>query len=125
MNCSSFKIDYVIKENSVVILYFYDNAYFEFIPKIKDLISELKCQGFNKIILNLSDCYFIEKDIWEYFIKLKGELVKLNGDIIISNICGAVKNDYNLMELSNSIAVFKDIDNALYNFGIIVRSKYA
>lgn len=79
MNCSSFKIDYVIKENSVVILYFYDNAYFEFIPKIKDLISELKCQGFNKIILNLSDCYFIEKDIWEYFIKLKGELVKLNG----------------------------------------------
>ena len=73
----------------------------------------------------MSDCYFIEKDIWEYFIKLKGELVKLNGDIIISNICGAVKNDYNLMELSNSIAVFKDIDDALYNFGIIVRSKYA
>lgn len=69
--------------------------------------------------------FFIEKDIWKYLIEFKKEISKSNGDIIVSDISGAVKNDYNLMELSNSLEAFKDINDALYNFGIIQNSKYA
>lgn len=125
MNDCSLKIDYILKENSVVVLYFYDNVYCEYIPQIKNLLSEFKELGINKVIINLSECFFIEKDIWKYLVEIKNELSKSNGDIIISDISGAVKNDYNLMELSNSLQAFQDIDSALYNFGIIAASKYA
>lgn len=125
MNDCSLKIDYILKENSVVVLYFYDNVYYEYIPQIKNLLSEFKELGINKVIINLSECFFIEKDIWKYLVEIKNELSKSNGDIIISDISGAVKNDYNLMELSNSLQAFQDIDSALYNFGIIAASKYA
>ena len=119
------KIDCLIKENSVVVLHLYDNLYCEHIPQINDLLSGLKENGINKIILNLSDCFFIEKDIWEYLIEIKKELSKSDGNIILSNISGAVKNDYNLMELSYSLEAFKDINDALYNFGIIASGRYA
>lgn len=125
MKYYSLKIDYILKENSVVILSFYDNVYCEYIPQIKSLLSQFTENGINKIILNLSECFFIEKDIWKYLIEFKKEISKSNGDIIVSDISGAVKNDYNLMELSNSIEAFKDINDALYNFGIIQNSKYA
>lgn len=125
MNDCSIKIDYILKENSVVVLYFYDNIYYEYIPQIKNLLSEFEELGINKIIINLSECFFIEKDIWKYLVDIKSELSKSNGDIIISDISGAVKNDYNLMELSNSLQAFQDINEALYNFGIIAGSKYA
>lgn len=125
MKSFSLKIDYFIKENSVVVLSFYDNLYCENIPQIKNLLSEFKENGINKIILNLSECFFIEKDIWDYLIEFKNELSKSNGDIIISNISGAVKNDYNLMELSYSLESFQNINDALYNFGIITSGRYA
>lgn len=125
MNDCSLKIDYILKENSVVVLYFYNNVYYEYIPQIKNLLSEFKELGINKVIINLSECFFIEKDIWKYLVEIKNELSKSNGDIIISDISGAVKNDYNLMELSNSLQAFQDINSALYNFGIIAASKYA
>lgn len=125
MNDCSLKIDYILQENSVVVLYFYDNVYYEYIPQIKNLLSEFKELGINKVIINLSECFFIEKDIWKYLVEIKNELSKSNGDIIISDISGAVKNDYNLMELSNSLQAFQDINSALYNFGIIAASKYA
>ncbi|MEI0700049.1 anti-anti-sigma factor, partial [Brachyspira intermedia] len=32
---------------------------------------------------------------------------------------GVVKNDYNIMELSNYLESFNDINNAFYNFGIL------
>lgn len=125
MNDCSLKIDYILKENSVVVLYFYDNIYYEYIPQIKNLILEFKELGINKIIINLSECFFIEKDIWKYLVEIKSDFSKSNGDIILSDISGAVKNDYNLMELYNSLQAFQDINAALYNFGIITSNKYA
>ncbi|WP_158639910.1 hypothetical protein [Brachyspira aalborgi] len=51
-------------------------------------------------------------------IEFRNELNKSNSDIIISYIFKSIKNDYNIMELSDSIRAFQNINDALYNFGI-------
>ncbi|WP_300720935.1 STAS domain-containing protein, partial [uncultured Brachyspira sp.] len=82
-------------------------------------------KNINSIILDLSKCLFIEKDIWDYFIELKKELQNKNGDLVLINMNGAVKNDYNIMELSNYLESFNDISSAFYNFGILTDIKSA
>lgn len=122
----SFEINYLIKEDSVMVLYFKKNICLESLPKIKDIIIEYLSKGINNIILNLCECSFIERDIWNYFIDFKKELNNdCCGDIVLSNMNGAVKSDYYLMELSNSIESFESLNDALYNFGIFNNTKSA
>ncbi|WP_300365913.1 STAS domain-containing protein [Brachyspira sp.] len=122
---TSFESSYLIKDNSIVIVSLHNNMYNEYIPHLKELISEFLIKNINNIILDLSKCLFIEKDIWEYFICLKKELSNNNGDLVIINMYGAVKNDYNIMELSNYLESFNDISSAFYNFGILTDIKSA
>ncbi|WP_295155954.1 STAS domain-containing protein [uncultured Brachyspira sp.] len=121
----SFESGYIIKNNSIVIVSLYNNMYNEYIPQLKELISEFSIKNINSIILDLSKCLFIEKDIWDYFIELKKELQNKNGDLVLINMNGAVKNDYNIMELSNYLESFNDISSAFYNFGILTDIKSA
>ena len=94
-------------------------------PQLKELFSDFLIKNINNIILDLSKCLFIEKDIWEYLINLKKDLIHKKGDLVISGICGMVKNDYNLMELSHYIESFNNINDAFYNFGILTDIKSA
>ena len=119
----SLDISYSLKDNSVIIISLYNNIYNEHLPQIKDIFSEFLVKNINNVILDLSKCLFIEKEIWEYFIDLKKELSRKKGELIISGMYGVVKNDYNLMELSNYIESFNDINNAFYNFGILIDIK--
>ena len=122
----SFEINYLIKENSVIVLYLKKNICLESLPKIKDIMLKYLSKGINNIILNLSECSFIEKDIWNYFIDFKKKLNNdFYGDIVLSNMNGVVKSDYDLMELSDSIEAFESLNDALYNFGIFNHSKSA
>ncbi|MEI0565268.1 STAS domain-containing protein [Brachyspira pulli] len=121
----SLDISYSLKDNSVIIISLYNNIYDEHLPQIKDIFSEFLVKNINNIILDLSKCLFIEKEVWDYFIDLKKELSHKKGELIISGMYGVVKNDYNLMELSNYIESFNDINNAYYNFGILVDIKSA
>lgn len=121
----SLDISYSLKDNSVIIISLYNNIYNEHLPQIKDIFSEFLVKNINNVILDLSKCLFIEKEIWEYFIDLKKELSRKKGELIISGMYGVVKNDYNLMELSNYIESFNDINNAFYNFGILIDIKSA
>ena len=115
----SFESSYYLKDDSVIIISLYNNIYDEHIPQIKDLFSEFITKNINNIILDLSDCLFIEKEIWEYLVELKKELLHKKGDLVLANMYGVVKNDYNTMELSNYLESFNDINNAFYNFGIL------
>ena len=122
----SFEINYLIKEDSVMVLYLKKNICLESLPKIKDIMFEYLSKGINYIILNLSECSFIERDIWNYFIDFKKELNNdCYGDIVLSNMNGIVQMDYDLMELSNSIESFESLNDALYNFGIFNHTKSA
>ncbi|MEI0538166.1 STAS domain-containing protein [Brachyspira pulli] len=121
----SLDISYLLKDNSVIIISLYNNIYDEHLPQIKDIFSEFLVKNINNVILDLSKCLFIEKEVWDYFIELKKELSHKKGELIISGMYGVVKNDYNLMELSNYIESFNDINNAYYNFGILVDIKSA
>ncbi|MEI0477057.1 STAS domain-containing protein [Brachyspira pulli] len=121
----SLDISYSLKDNSVIIISLYNNIYDEHLPQIKDIFSEFLVKNINNVILDLSKCLFIEKEVWDYFIELKKELSHKKGELIISGMYGVVKNDYNLMELSNYIESFNDINNAYYNFGILVDIKSA
>ena len=122
----SFEINYLVKEDSVIVLYLKKNICLESLPKIKDIMFEYLSKGINNIILNLCECSFIERDIWDYFIDLKKELNnECYGDIVLSNMNGAVKFDYDLMELSNSIEAFESLSDALYNFGIFNQTRFA
>nr|WP_300717754.1 hypothetical protein [uncultured Brachyspira sp.] len=56
---------------------------------------------------------------------MKKELQNKNGDLVLINMNGAVKNDYNIMELSNYLESFNDISSAFYNFGILTDIKSA
>ena len=119
----SFEINYLIKEDSVIVLYLKKNIYLESLPKIKDIMLEYLSKGINNIILNLSECSFIERYIWNYFINFKKEFNNdCYGDIVLSNMNGTIKLDYDLMELSNSIESFESLNDALYNFGIFTKS---
>ncbi|CRF34032.1 hypothetical protein BRSU_1831 [Brachyspira suanatina] len=115
----SFESSYYLKDDSVIIISLYNNIYDEHLPQIKDLFSEFLIKDINNIILDLSDCLFIEKEIWEYLIELKKELSHKKGDLVLANMYGVVKNDYNIMELSNYLESFNNINNAFYNFGIL------
>lgn len=115
----SFESSYSLKDDSVIIISLYNNIYDENLPQIKDLFSEFITKDINNIILDLSDCLFIEKEIWEYLVELKKELLHKKGDLVLINMYGVVKNDYNIMELSNYLESFNDINNAFYNFGIL------
>ena len=115
----SFESSYYLKDNSVIIISLYNNIYDEHLPQIKDLFLEFIDKNINNIILDLSECLFIEKEIWEYLIELKKELLHKKGDLVLVNMYGVVKNDYNVMELSNYLESFNDINNAFYNFGIL------
>ena len=121
----SFESSYYLKDDSVIIISLYNNIYDEHLPQIKDIFSEFLVKNINNVILDLSKCLFIEKEVWDYFIELKKELSHKKGELIISGMYGVVKNDYNLMELSNYIESFNDINNAYYNFGILVDIKSA
>ena len=126
MISSSFEINYLVKENSVIIFYLKNNICLELLPKIKDIMLEYLSKGINNIILDLCECSFIEKDIWNYLIDLKKELNNnCYGDIVLSNLDGNVKLDYDLMELSNTIESFESLNDALYNFGIFNNTKSA
>lgn len=125
MVSKSFEISYLLKDNSVIVLSLQNNIYDENLPELKELFSEFAIKNINNIILDLSKCMFIEKAIWEYFIHLKKELSQNKGSIVLSNMCGVVKSDYNLMELSSFIDSFQDINDALYNFGILTDIKSA
>ncbi|MEI0579872.1 STAS domain-containing protein [Brachyspira pilosicoli] len=119
----SFEINYLVKEDSVIVFYLKNNICSELLPKIKDIMLEYLSKGINNIILNLCECSFIEKDIWDYLIDLKKELNNnCYGDIVLSNLEGNVKLDYDLMELSNTIESFESLNDALYNFGIFTKS---
>ena len=120
-----FESSYILKDNSIVIISLYNNIYSEHIPQLKELLSEFLVKNINNIILDLSKCLFIEKDIWEYLIELKKELSHKSGDIVIVNMYGVVKNDYNTMELSNYLESYNDINSAFYNFGILTDIKSA
>ena len=115
----SFESSYYLKDDSVIIISLYNNIYDEHLPQVKDLFSEFITKNINNIILDLSDCLFIEKEIWEYLIELKSELLHKKGDLVLAGMYGVVKNDYNIMELSNYLESFNDINNAFYNFGIL------
>ncbi|MCZ9891564.1 STAS domain-containing protein [Brachyspira hyodysenteriae] len=115
----SLESSYYLKDDSVIIISLYNNIYDEHLPQIKDLFSEFITKDINNIILDLSDCLFIEKEIWEYLVELKKELLHKKGDLVLINMYGVVKNDYNIMELSNYLESFNDINNAFYNFGIL------
>ncbi|ACN83574.1 STAS domain-containing protein [Brachyspira hyodysenteriae] len=115
----SLESSYYLKDDSVIIISLYNNIYDEHLPQIKDLFSEFITKDINNIILDLSDCLFIEKEIWEYLVELKKELLHKKGDLVLTNMYGVVKNDYNIMELSNYLESFNDINNAFYNFGIL------
>ncbi|WP_026364459.1 STAS domain-containing protein [Brachyspira innocens] len=121
----SLETSYSLKDNSVIIISLYNNIYNEHLPQLKELFSEFLIKNINNIILDLSKCLFIEKDIWEYFINLKKDLIHKKGDLVMSGICGMVKNDYNLMELSHYIESFNNINDAFYNFGILIDIKSA
>ena len=115
----SLESSYYLKDDSVIIISLYNNVYDEHLPQIKDLFSDFIKKDINNIILDLSDCLFIEKEIWEYLIELKSELLHKKGDLVLAGMYGVVKNDYNIMELSNYLESFNDINNAFYNFGIL------
>lgn len=115
----SFESSYSLKDDSVIIISLYNNIYDENLPQIKDLFSEFTSKNINNIILDLSECLFIEKEIWEYIVEFKKELLHQKGDLVLANMYGVVKNDYNIMELSNYLESFNNIDNAFYNFGIL------
>ena len=121
----SFESSYYLKDDSVIIISLYNNIYDEHLPQVKDLFSEFITKNINNIILDLSDCLFIEKEIWEYLIELKSELLHKKGDLVLAGMYGVVKNDYNIMELSNYLESFNDINNAFYNFGILSDIKSA
>lgn len=121
----SLETSYSLKDNSVIIISLYNNIYNEHLPQLKELFSEFLIKNINNIILDLSKCLFIEKDIWEYFINLKKDLIHKKGDLVMSGICRMVKNDYNLMELSHYIESFNNINDAFYNFGILIDIKSA
>ncbi len=125
MVSKSFEISYSLKDNSVIVLSLQNNIYDENLPQLKELFSEFLIKNINNIILDLSKCMFIEKEIWEYIIQLKKDLSQNKGNIVLSNMFGVVKSDYNLMELSNFIDSFQDINDALYNFGILTDIKSA
>ena len=125
MFSKSFEISYSLKDNSVIVLSLQNNIYDENLPQLKELFSEFLIKNINNIILDLSKCMFIEKEIWEYIIQLKKDLSQNKGNIVLSNMFGVVKSDYNLMELSNFIDSFQDINDALYNFGILTDIKSA
>ena len=125
MVSKSFEISYSLKDNSVIVLSLQNNIYDENLPQLKELFSEFLIKNINNIILDLSKCMFIEKEIWEYIIQLKKDLSQNKGNIVLSNVFGVVKSDYNLMELSNFIDSFQDINDALYNFGILTDIKSA
>lgn len=125
MASKSFEISYFLKDNSVIVLSLQNNIYDENLPELKELFSEFTIKNINNIVLDLSKCMFIEKEIWEYFIQLKKELSQNKGNIVLSNMCSVVKSDYNLMELSSFIDSFQDINDALYNFGILTDIKSA
>ena len=125
MVSKSFEISYSLKDNSVIVLSLQNNIYDENLPQLKELLSEFLIKNINNIILDLSKCMFIEKEIWEYIIQLKKDLSQNKGNIVLSNMFGVVKSDYNLMELSNFIDSFQDINDALYNFGILTDIKSA
>ena len=69
----SFESSYYLKDDSVIIISLYNNIYDEHLPQVKDLFSEFITKNINNIILDLSDCLFIEKEIWEYLVELKKE----------------------------------------------------
>ncbi len=121
----SLESSYYLKDDSVIIISLYNNVYDEHLPQIKDLFSDFIKKDINNIILDLSDCLFIEKEIWEYLIELKSELLHKKGDLVLAGMYGVVKNDYNIMELSNYLESFNDINNAFYNFGILSDIKSA
>lgn len=121
----SFEINYFIKEDSVIVLYLKKNICLESLPKIKDIMLEYLSKAINNIILDLCECSFIERDIWNYLIDLKKELYDCCGDIVLSNLDGNVKLDYDLMELSNTIESFESLNDALYNFGIFNQTRFA
>ena len=125
MVSKSFEISYSLKDNSVIVLSLQNNIYDENLPQLKELFSEFLIKNINNIILDLSKCMFIEKEIWEYIIQLKKDLSQNKGNIVLSNMFGVVKSDYNLMELSNFIDSFQDINDALYSFGILTDIKSA
>ena len=125
MASKSFEISYFLKDNSVIVLSLQNNIYDENLPQLKELFSEFLIKNINNIILDLSKCMFIEKEIWEYIIQLKKDLSQNKGNIVLSNMFGVVKSDYNLMELSNFIDSFQDINDALYSFGILTDIKSA
>lgn len=120
-----FESSYSFKDDSVIIISLYNNIYNEHLPQLKDLLKEFIVKNINNIILDLSNCLFIEKDVWEYLVELKKELSHKKGDLVLASMYGVVKNDYNLMELSNYLESFNDINNAFYNFGILTDIKSA
>ena len=82
----SFEINYLIKEDSVMVLYLKKNICLESLPKIKDIMFEYLSKGINNIILNLSECSFIERDIWNYFIDFKKNLIMIAMEILYFQI---------------------------------------
>ena len=125
MVSKSFEISYLLKDNSVIVLTLQNSIYDENLPQLKELFSEFFIKNINNIILDLSKCMFMEKEIWEYLIELKKQLLHNKGNIVLSNMYGVVKSDYNLMELSSFIDSFQDINDALYNFGVLTDIKSA
>ena len=121
----SLETSYYFKDNSVIIICLYNNIYDEHFLQIKELFSEFLSKNINNIVIDLSKCLFIEKKIWEYFIDLKKDLAHKKGDLVLSGMYGVVKSDYDLMELSDYIESFNNINNAFYNFGILTDIKSA
>ncbi|WP_295162396.1 STAS domain-containing protein [uncultured Brachyspira sp.] len=120
----SFKSSHFFKDESVIIS-LYDNIYYEHLPYLKELLSEFLMKNISNIIFDLSNCLFMEKEIWEYLIVLKDELLNKKCNLVLTGMYGVVKNDYNIMELSNYLESFNNINNAFYNFGILTDIKSA
>ncbi len=110
-----FNLEIEIKNNSIIIIYINNNIFIEDLPKLKYIIKNSINKNINKIILNLQNCKFIEKNIWEYFINLKKELLINNGDIVITNISSNLEKDYNILEIYNNILLYQDIKDAIYS----------
>ena len=66
---------YYLKDDSVIIISLHNNIYDEHLPQLKDLFSEFLIKNIKNIILDLSKCLFIEKEIWEIFYRIKKRIV--------------------------------------------------
>jgi anti-anti-sigma factor len=84
--------------------------------KFKDVLTEEINKGNHKIIINLSQCEFVDSTFLGIMISTLKKIVKLNGDIRVTGFQSAVRTMFELTGMNKIFKHYESIEEALNSF---------